>query len=336
MKTVAEYIIDLLANSGIDRAFLTYGGAIADLVDALPGRMAYTVMIHEQAAVFAAEGYAQVSGKPGLVIVTSGPGGGNIVSGLQNCFYNSVPLIALTGQVSSRFMRPKASGLRQLGFQETDIVNIATPITKYARTVMDAAEIGWTMDQAIYSASARRPGSVLIDLPNDIQRMEVDPLELSEWKPTIVNPAVRYDPKQAAQEFLDDLGGAKRPGILVGGGAYKARKDILDFALGNRIPVFRTWNAQDICPDDHPCYGGTVGTYGGPGRNFGVQNTDLLLCLGCRLSGRITGGVPHSFARGAKLYVVDVDPGLLEPKYQPRKADVNVLCDCKEFINALA
>jgi acetolactate synthase-1/2/3 large subunit len=139
-----------------------------------------------------------------------------------------------------------------------------------------------------------------------------------------------------ADDFMRDLAEAKRPGILVGGGAYKARAAILRFSEKHAIPVFRTWNALDVVTDDSPVYGGTVGTYGGPGRNFGVQNCDLLLVLGCRLSGRITGGMPESFARGAKLYVVDVDPGLLDPAYQERKADVNVLCDAGEFVRALA
>lgn len=135
---------------------------------------------------------------------------------------------------------------------------------------------------------------------------------------------------------MGDLSKAERPGILVGGGAYKARAAICAFAERHSIPVFRTWNALDVVTDDSPVYGGTVGTYGGPGRNFGVQNCDLLLVLGCRLSGRITGGMPETFARGAKLYVVDVDAGLLEPLYQERKADVNVLCDAGEFVHALA
>lgn len=136
----------------------------------------------------------------------------------------------------------------------------------------------------------------------------------------------------SAHAFMGDLSEADRPGILVGGGAYNAREAIMEFAAKHSIPVFRTWNALDVATDDHECYAGTVGTYGGPGRNFGIQNCDLLLTLGCRLSGRITGGVPETFARGAKLYVVDVDPGLLDPTYQPRKADVNVLMDAAEFI----
>lgn len=135
--------------------------------------------------------------------------------------------------------------------------------------------------------------------------------------------------------FEQDLINSKRPGILVGGGAYKSRDAIVRFAEKYAIPVFRTWNALDVITDDSPVFGGTVGTYGGKGRNFGIQNCDLLLVLGCRLSGRITGGLPETFARGAKIYLVDVDPNLLNPEYQQRKADVNIHMDCGEFIGSI-
>lgn len=330
---VAEYIVERLKDAGIDTAFLVYGGAISTLVDALPGRMRYVVTQHEQAAGFAAEGYAKAKGIPGLAVATSGPGGGNLVTAIQNCFYDSTPCVFLTGQVATRFRTPETSALRQLGFQETPIVKIVRPITKYARTMIAAEEIGWTLDQALHKAMHRRRGPVLIDLPNDLQGIEVRPQALSRWTP---EPTPYPAPADAASAFLADLAQAERPGILVGGGAYAARKAILAFAALRQVPVFRTWNALDVCPDDHPCYAGTIGTYGGPGRNFGIQNTDLLLALGCRLSGRITGGVPESFARDAMLYVVDVDAGLLDPTYQPRQADVNVLCSAEEFVDALA
>jgi len=331
---VAEYIIQRLADAGITHAFLVYGGAISDLVDALPGRMSYVVTQHEQAAGFSAEGYAKAkaTGTPGLAIATSGPGGGNLVTAIQNCFYDSVPCIFLTGQVATRFTTPKGSALRQLGFQETPIVEIVRPITKMAVQIRDPREVGMAVSDALWRAQEGRPGPVLLDLPNDIQRAKMPP----EWAQASVPPTALYPPSHdAARAFLRDLEQSSRPGILVGGGAYKARAAILAFAAARQIPVFRTWNALDVCPDDHPCYAGTVGTYGGPGRNFGIQNTDLLLALGCRLSGRITGGVPESFARGAKLYVVDVDAGLLDPTYQPRRADVNVHCDAGQFMGAL-
>lgn len=331
MSRVSEYVIDRLVAAGIDTCFTLYGGAISDLVDALPGRMRYVVTQHEQSAVFAAEGWAKVTGKPGCVIATSGPGGQNIVTGLANCYFDSVPLIALTGQVATRFMRPKGSTLRQLGFQECNITEMVRPITKYATTVTDATRIRSVMDRALMHAMEDRRGPVLIDLPNDIQRAEITPERL----PTVRYGRIDFSASIEAADFLLDLKEAKRPGILVGGGAYAARKEIMGFAVSRNLPVFRTWNALDVAPDDHPCFCGTVGTYGGAGRNFGIQNCDLLLVLGCRLSGRITGGVPESFARGAKLYVVDVDPGLLDPANQERKADVNVLCDAGKFVEAL-
>lgn len=132
--------------------------------------------------------------------------------------------------------------------------------------------------------------------------------------------------------YIADLVKSKRPGILVGGGARSASRIIETFAYTYSIPCFRTWNAQDIITDDMPVYAGTVGTFGGPGRNFGIQNCDLLLSLGCRMSGRITGGLPETFARGAKKYIVDIDPITLDPKLQQVKGDVNVLSDCGEFL----
>lgn len=134
--------------------------------------------------------------------------------------------------------------------------------------------------------------------------------------------------------YLDDLAKAVRPAILVGGGAYAAREAIEAFATAHAIPCFRTWNALDVITDDSSVYCGTVGTYGGPGRNYGIQNADLLLVLGCRLSGRITGGMPESFVRAAKKYVVDVDPGLLDPVNQQVKGDVNLLMSCEGFFGS--
>lgn len=331
MAKVAEYIIQRLADAGISRAFLVYGGAIADLVDALPGRMEYTVMQHEQACCFAAEGWAKVTGKPGLVIATSGPGGQNIVTGLCNAFYDSTPLIALTGQVSTQFMRPEGSSLRQLGFQECPIVEMVRPITKYAAQPRTGPEAAWWLENALHAAQTGRKGPALLDLSTDVQRLPLP--DCFACNPPATPPT--YDPGEYPAMFLRDLAASRRPAILVGGGAYAARQQIMAFAVARCLPVFRTWNALDVAPDNHPCFAGTIGTYGGAGRNFGVQNADLLLVLGCRLSGRITGGVPESFARGAKLYVVDVDPALLDPANQPRKADVNVLCDAGKFIETL-
>ena len=169
---VSDYLLQRLAAEGIDTAFTVYGGAISELMDAFTRQSAirYVCPHHEQAAVFAAEGYAKAKGVPGLVIVTSGPGGGNIVTGLQNAFYDSVPLIAITGQVTSRFIRPEGSPLRQLGFQETDIVGIVRPITKAAILVRDPEFFRLQLDQLIHTCKSGRPGPVLLDIPTDVQK----------------------------------------------------------------------------------------------------------------------------------------------------------------------
>lgn len=330
---VSDHILDRLADAGIDTAFMVYGGAMAELADAFTrqSRIRYVCPQHEQAAGFMAEGYAKTKGVPGVAIVTSGPGGGNLVTAIQNCYYDSVPCVFITGQVATKLMRPAGSNMRQLGFQETPIVDIVRPITKYAQVVQRAPHIGRELDMAIRVSKSRRPGPVLLDVPIDVQRTEINPATLQRER--LCEDAFD-NTSSVAQQFLHDLSLAARPVILVGGGARKSRMEILDFADAHSIPVFRTWNALDVVTDDSRVYAGTVGTYGGPGRNFGIQNADLLLVLGCRMSGRILGGMPHTFARGAKIYRVDLDEaGMLHAE---RKADVNIHHSVRQFILSAA
>ena len=172
---VADYVLQRLAREGIDTAFLVYGGAMAEMADALARQSAirYVCCQHEQGAGFAAEGYSKAKGVPGLVIVTSGPGLGNIVTPLQNAYYDSVPLIAISGQVATNLIRPKGSPLRQLGFQETPAAEIARPITKYAVTVEGPEHLRHSLETAIIEAKGGRPGPCLLDIPTDIQKMEM-------------------------------------------------------------------------------------------------------------------------------------------------------------------
>lgn len=171
----ADHVLERLAQEGIDTAFLVYGGAMGELADAFTrqNKIRYVCAQHEQGAVFMAEGYAKASGRPGVVIVTSGPGLGNIVTGLQNAYYDSVPLIAISGQVSKNLIRPKGSKLRQLGFQETPSVEIARPITKYAALVEGPEHGKFCIETAIKEAMGGRPGPVLLDIPLDVQKAEM-------------------------------------------------------------------------------------------------------------------------------------------------------------------
>lgn len=336
---VADYVIQYLADQGIDKMFVVYGAANGDLIDAFTrtSHTQYVAVMHEQAGGFAAEGYAKISGKPGVAIATSGPGGMNLLTSMGNCFYDSIPCVFLTGQINTKFLRPDPS-IRQVGFQETDIVGMATPVTKYAKLVLNPQDIRYELEKALWLCQNGRPGPVLLDLPMDVQKTEIDEATLTGYDPT---PAVQtYNTETLdfqIQGLVDDLAQAKRPCMLVGGGVRLAdAQDLVrELAATLKIPCFPTWNALDIITSDFDWYGGRVGTYGGAGRNFGIQNCDLLLAVGSRISGRITGGNVSSFARGAKKYVVDVDEALLQRKLQQLPFDVNVLCDAKMFIQRL-
>lgn len=337
--TVADFIIDYLANRGIDRMFVVSGSANAYLVDAFTRtkKTRYVALMHEQAAGFAAEGYGRIKGVPGVAIATSGPGGMNLVTPIGNCFYDSVPCIFLTGQINSGYLRPDPA-IRQVGFQEADIVAITSPITKYSVLIRKAEDIRFELEKAYFLASDRRPGPVLLDIPVDIQRQTIHPETLIGFDPNIAHAPYELKTIDAQiNSYIKDLKQAKRPVILIGGGVRSAGavKTIQSVGRKLKIPVFPTWNALDIITSDYEYYGGRIGTYGGSGRNFGLQNADLVLAVGSRISGRITGGNLKTFLRGARKYIVDVDPALLQPKLQQVPFDVNIYCDAKLFLNKL-
>lgn len=336
---LADFVVNYLADKGVDKMFVVSGAANAYLIDAFTRtkKTEYVAMMHEQACGFAAEGYAKVKGIPGVAIATSGPGGMNLVTPIGNCFYDSVPAVFITGQINSDFLKQDAS-IRQVGFQETDIVAITSPITKYSKLITKADDIKYELEKAFFLATDGRPGPVLLDIPMNLQKAEIDLEKLTGFHPeahkTIYDTAV-VDAK--IDQLLKDLKKAKRPVILVGGGVALAKGTQVLQKVGKilKIPMFPTWNALEAVPSDYPYYGGRVGTYGGRGRNFGLQNSDLLIAVGSRISGRITGGNLKTFARGAKKYVVDVDPALLQKKLQQIPFDVSIHCDAKIFLERL-
>ncbi len=338
MIKVADYIINTLAERGIDKIFVVYGAANGDLIDAFTRTAAteYVAVMHEQAGGFAAEGYAKVKGVPGVAIATSGPGGMNLLTSMGNCFYDSIPCVFLTGQINSRFLRPDPS-IRQVGFQETDIVAMAAPVTKYAKMIVKAEDVRYEVEKALWLCQSGRPGPVLLDIPLDIQKAKIDVKQLVGFEP----PAVAgYDldvVDRQIHKLLDDLRCAERPVILVGGGVRlaDAQDDVRELGRRLKIPCFPTWNALDVITSDYEFYGGRIGTYGGAGRNFGIQNSDLLISIGSRISGRITGGNVQSFARQARKYLVEIDPAMVQPKFQQVPFDVNILCDAKAFVRRL-
>lgn len=334
---VADLIINFYAKKGINKAFIVYGAANGDLIDSFTrtNKIKYVATFHEQAAGFAAEGYQKIKNLPGLAISTSGPGATNMITSIANCFYESIPCIFLSGQINSKFLRPH-EGIRQVGFQETDLISLVKPITKYCKIVKRPEDILYELEKSYYFAMEGRRGPIVLDLPIDIQKAEVDEKKLVHFDPKVFNK--KFDLEDVdfkLKKFFNDLLRSKRPCFLIGGGVkitgnVKKLNKILDLI---DLPAFVTWNAIDIVASDRKYYGGRVGTYGGPGRNFGIQNCDLLFAIGSRVSGRITGGNVSSFARSAKKYITDVDSELLDKKYQQVPFDENILCDLDTFLD---
>ena len=334
---LADYVINFLADKGIKDVFLVYGAANGDLVDAFTrnNKIRYVCVMHEQAGGFAAEAYSRVTQNFGVTLVTSGPGGHNLVTPIGNCYYESVPALFITGQPYSKFLK-KTNKLRQNAFQETEIVEIVKPITKYAKLVMEPKTIKMELEKAMHLMKEGRPGPVLLDFPIDIQKAEINPDELEGYEiPESPEEANGLEIQNFIMKFINDLRFCKRPAVIIGGGIKlaKCEKELIYLLNSLGVPVFPTWNAFDTIASDYKYYGGRIGTFGGDGRNFGIQNCDLLLCLATRVSGRITGGDPSSFARGAKKYIVDIDAEILREGQHDVKFDHKLCCDIRQFLS---
>jgi len=325
----SEYIANFLTKKGIKDVFFVEGSACASIIVALAHNkeLRYFCPLHEQAGAFAVDGYFKATGKMTAMVATSGPGGQNLLNGIAASYYDSCPGFYITGQVNSRFIKP-TNLIRQWGFQENDIISMAKPITKYAVMITKAEDIAYELEKAYYLATNGRPGPVLIDVPMDIQRVEM-PENIKHFQP---NDSNDYEIDKIPQ-VLDLLKQAKRPVILLGGGIWlsQAVDQAKKLIESLKIPFFVTWNMIDYYQPEF--FGGKVGTFGGDGRNFGIQNSDLLLAIGSRVSGRITGGMVHTFAREAKKIIVDIDKHELQ--YQQVKGDLNIACDAKIFIEKL-
>lgn len=336
---LSDYLFSRLRDEGIKEVFQVYGAATGHLVDAFVRveGIDYVAPMHEQACGFAAEAYAKVNGNFGVAMATSGPGGQNLITCAGNCFYDSVPCLFITGQIKQEFMRPDKS-LRQIGFQESDQVGCFTPVTKYSVMVTKPEDIKYELEKALYIMKEGRPGPVHLDIPIDISKAEINPDELLGFDPGLEKDYNITKITKQVNTFLEDLKTAKRPVLMIGGGVRLAGavNELLELGRKLKIPMFPTWNALDIVCSDYEYYGGRIGTYGGPGRNFGIQNSDLLLAIGSRISGRITGGNVKSFAREAKKYIVDVDAPALQKKLQQLPFDECILSDAKLFIEILS
>ena len=327
-----------VADAGVGHVFLVTGGAAMHLNDAVGLRndIEYVPMLHEQAAAIAAEAYARVTNNLGVVLVTSGPGGTNALTGVAGAWLESTPCLVISGQVKRADLKGSLP-VRQLGPQELDIVTVVTPITKYARTVMDPSEIAYEVDKCLHLARTGRPGPVWLDMPLDVQATDVDVESLRRYEPP--DSSSLRDENAFLERQIDEtiglLNGSDRPIVLVGNGVRLARAqaDLLEAIEVLDVPVLATWMGADLLWETHPRYFGKPGVVASRGANFALQNCDLLVSIGARLDVAITGFEQSECARGAKKVVVDIDPGEIEKLRM--QVDVPVCADALKFIQGL-
>src|SRR3989338_1779736 len=341
---LADYVVDYLVSLGAKHVFLVTGGAVAHVVDAAGrrkrerGDFDYVCVQHEQAGAMAAETYSRLGPGMGVVLVTSGPGATNLITGMCGCWFDSIPALFISGQVASaESVDAIAAKPRQVGFQETDIVRIVAPITKFAEKIADPARIRYCLERAVYLARAGRPGPALIDIPVDLQVAGINPDKLAGFDPVEEGLTPETDSDETVTQKISDIialiNQAERPVLLLGGGIKiaKAEREAIDFAEALGFPIVVSWSGFDILPHDHPQYMGHLGVYGARGANFLVQNADLLISLGSRLDTRQTGGRVKTFARGAKKVMVDIDRNEIE-KGRGLAIDVGVHADVRHFL----
>jgi acetolactate synthase-1/2/3 large subunit len=342
---LSDYIIERLADWGVRHIFLVTGGGAMHLNDSIgkEPRIQYVCNHHEQASAMAAEAYARVSSRPGVINVTTGPGGINAINGVFGAWTDSIPMLVISGQVKRETcMRAQGiAGLRQLGDQEVDIVAMVDKITKYTVMIDDPLSIRYHLERAWHLIQSERPGPCWLDIPVDVQAALIDPANLRAYNPAedislqdsaSNQPALTLSAlTSSCREVLQRIRNAKRPVILAGTGIRAAHAvaefDELFHRLG--VPVTTAWT-HDVIASNDPLFCGRQGTIGDRAGNFTVQNADVLLILGSRLNIRQTSYNWQSFAPHAFKIQVDIDSAeFRKPTVQPDKA---IHCDLKQFL----
>jgi len=333
---LSDYVVGFVANLGVKHVFLVPGGGAMHLNDALSRCPAIEPIcnLHEQASAIAAENYSKASKHLGVCMVTTGPGATNAITGLAGAWLDSIPCLFISGQVkrADRLVSPEGvhSGVRQMGVQEVDIVSIVKPLTKYAVTIDQPESIRYHLEKAIYLATTGRPGPVWLDIPIDVQAIQIDEAALQGFLPHAQSSAL---PDVTA--VIEALNRAERPIILAGNGIRLAHAEAEFFELLDalQVPVETTWLAIDMVPAAHPMFVGRPGGLASRGSNFAIQNSDFLLSIGSRLDRVITGYAPERFARAAEKVMVDIDPAELAKMGD--SIHHKICCDAGDFIRAL-
>ena len=325
----SEAVLNALIAEKVETIFGYPGGAIMPIYDALydyNDRLKHILVRHEQGAIHAAQGYARVSGKVGVVFATSGPGATNLVTGLADAMIDSTPLVCITGQVFAHLLGTDA-------FQETDVINITTPVTKWNYQVTDATEIPSVLAKAFYIARSGRPGPVVIDITKNAQLQLFDYAgykrcdHIRSYRP---RPIVRREYITQAAKLIN---AAERPFIIFGQGVLlgKSEKEFLRFVEKSGIPAAWTIMGMGAIPTDHPLATGMLGMHGNYGPNLLTNECDVLIAVGMRFDDRVTGRL-DKYARQAQVIHLDIDPAEIDKNV---KTAVPVWGDCKETLPLL-
>ncbi|MDX8044851.1 biosynthetic-type acetolactate synthase large subunit [Gracilibacillus sp. S3-1-1] len=329
-KTGADLLVESLINEGVDTLFGYPGGAALPIFDALyKAQDAFDQILarHEQGSIHAAEGYARISGKPGVVVATSGPGATNLVTGIADAMIDSLPLIVITGQVAQDVIGSDA-------FQEVDVMGVTTPITKHNYQVRDLKDLPRIVKEAFHIATTGRPGPVVIDMPKDISAEIVDShfnvkteMDLPGYQPT-----TKPNPLQT-KKLAEAIGKAKKPVLLTGAGILfaNASEEVLAFAEKYSLPVASTLLGLGAFPGDHPLFTGMAGMHGTYASNTAIYECDLLINIGARFDDRLTGKL-SSFAPNAVVAHIDIDPAEIGKNVA---TDIPIVGDAKAALKKL-
>lgn len=330
---VSDYIVEYLIKKGITDIFGYSGGAICHLIDSA-GKYSRQITAHtnyhEQSAAFAACGYAQESGKIGVAFATSGPGATNLVTGIANAYFDSIPVLFLTGQVDTYALKGNLP-IRQKGFQETDIVSITRSITKYAVRIDSPNDVKYELEKAYYIATHGNPGPVLLDLPADVQRADI---QIDGWH-GYDEPTINIDYKSAALTIIKHLKNADRPCLLIGNGVKQAGcvSKVRELINKLNIPTIFSMPAFDVLPYDNRYNYGFIGANGHRYGNFVLGKSDLIISIGSRLDLKQVGNVRNDFARQAQLIRIDIDNAAFFNAIHNN--DINIQADLRILLGKL-
>ena len=334
MTRLADFTIHTLTDLGISQAFLVTGGAAMHLNDALAGEKRIRVVCHhhEQAAAYAAEGYGHMTGRPALLMVTAGPGAINAMSGVFGAYVDSIPMVVLSGQSKTELLRSTYAfeHLRQLGEQEADIISMVRPITKYVRQITHPERIGFELQKAFHEAVSGRPGPVWLEIPLDIQAVDINPENLPVFHPCHISEALSHND---VTTIVEQLKNAVRPLLVIGpdiSALLHSRVRLLAEQIG--CPVVGA-GAEDTILNDHPLFAGRLGTLGTRAGNIAVQNADLILFLGMRSHLGLVTFNWKEMGRNAHKIVLDEDPNEFEKPCS--LADEGYCCSLKNSMEAL-